>query len=170
MALHLPSLAELRNTQAEIQRFRQRIWVLQGVVLAWSTCRWWNTKTCSSRPRTTEPPYCRPCRPAAPSSTAMAWFWPTTTLPTPWRSPPPRCRTWKPRSSRCPKSSTSSRVTAGASSDCAKNPKASTPCRSATASVTRKWHALPRNVTDSPVWTSRPACFVSTPMGSSAAT
>ena len=33
MALHLPSLTELRNTQAEIQRFRQRVLVAQGVVL-----------------------------------------------------------------------------------------------------------------------------------------
>ncbi len=33
MALHLPSLAELRNTEAELRRFRQRVWVLQGVVL-----------------------------------------------------------------------------------------------------------------------------------------
>ena len=33
MALHLPSLAELRDTQAEIRRFRQRVLILQGVVL-----------------------------------------------------------------------------------------------------------------------------------------
>jgi len=33
MSLHLPSLSELRNTQAEIQRFRQRVTVLQGLVL-----------------------------------------------------------------------------------------------------------------------------------------
>ena len=33
MALHLPTLAELRDTQADLQRFQQRIWVLQGVVL-----------------------------------------------------------------------------------------------------------------------------------------
>ena len=33
MALHLPSLAELRDTQAEIRRFRHRVLILQGVVL-----------------------------------------------------------------------------------------------------------------------------------------
>ena len=33
MPLHLPTLAELRNTQAEIQRFRHRVWVLQALVL-----------------------------------------------------------------------------------------------------------------------------------------
>ncbi len=33
MALHLPSLAELRDTQAEIRRFRQRVLILQGVVV-----------------------------------------------------------------------------------------------------------------------------------------
>ena len=33
MALHLPSLAELRDTHREIQRFRQRVLILQGVVL-----------------------------------------------------------------------------------------------------------------------------------------
>ena len=33
MALHLPTLAELRDTQADLQRFHRRIWVLQGVVL-----------------------------------------------------------------------------------------------------------------------------------------
>ena len=33
MALHLPTLAELRDTQADLQRFQQRVWVLQGVVL-----------------------------------------------------------------------------------------------------------------------------------------
>ena len=33
MALHLPTIAELRDTQVEIHRFHQRIWALQGVVL-----------------------------------------------------------------------------------------------------------------------------------------
>lgn len=33
MALHLPTLAELRNTQAELKRFRQRVGVMQGLVL-----------------------------------------------------------------------------------------------------------------------------------------
>ena len=33
MSLHLPSLSELRDTQAELQRFKQRVLVLQGVVL-----------------------------------------------------------------------------------------------------------------------------------------
>jgi len=33
MALHLPSIAELRDTQADIHRFKHRVWVLQGVVL-----------------------------------------------------------------------------------------------------------------------------------------
>jgi len=33
MSLHLPSLSELRNTQAELQRFKQRVLILQGVVL-----------------------------------------------------------------------------------------------------------------------------------------
>ena len=33
MSLHLPSLSELRDTQAELKRFRQRVLVLQGVVL-----------------------------------------------------------------------------------------------------------------------------------------
>ena len=33
MALHLPTLAELRDTQADLQRFQRRVWVLQGVVL-----------------------------------------------------------------------------------------------------------------------------------------
>ena len=33
MALHLPSLAELRNTRAEIQRFQQRLWVLRALAL-----------------------------------------------------------------------------------------------------------------------------------------
>jgi len=33
MALHLPTLTELRNTEAEIQRFRMRIQVLMGLVL-----------------------------------------------------------------------------------------------------------------------------------------
>ena len=33
MALHLPSIAELRNTRAELARFQQRILTMQGVVL-----------------------------------------------------------------------------------------------------------------------------------------
>ena len=33
MAFHLPSLTELRNTQAEIQRFRDRVFIVQGVVV-----------------------------------------------------------------------------------------------------------------------------------------
>ena len=33
MALHLPSLAELRDTHKEIQRFRHRVLILQGLVL-----------------------------------------------------------------------------------------------------------------------------------------
>ncbi len=33
MSLHLPSLSELRNTQAELQRFKQRVLILQGTVL-----------------------------------------------------------------------------------------------------------------------------------------
>jgi penicillin-binding protein 2 len=33
MALHLPSISELRDTQTEIHRFKHRVWVLQGVVL-----------------------------------------------------------------------------------------------------------------------------------------
>ena len=33
MALHLPSLAELRNTQVELQRFQQRLWVMRGLVV-----------------------------------------------------------------------------------------------------------------------------------------
>ncbi len=33
MPLHLPSISELRDTQADIQRFRQRVTILQGVVL-----------------------------------------------------------------------------------------------------------------------------------------
>ena len=33
MALHLPTIAELRDTQVEIHRFHQRIWALQGLVL-----------------------------------------------------------------------------------------------------------------------------------------
>jgi penicillin-binding protein 2 len=34
MALHLPSLSELRNTQAELQRFRQRVAIVQVVMVA----------------------------------------------------------------------------------------------------------------------------------------
>ncbi len=34
MSLHLPSLSELRNTQAELHRFKQRVLILQGLVLA----------------------------------------------------------------------------------------------------------------------------------------
>ena len=33
MAFHLPSLTELRNTQAEIQRFRDRVLIVQGGVV-----------------------------------------------------------------------------------------------------------------------------------------
>ena len=33
MALHLPSLSELRNTEFEIFKFQTRVMVLQGVVL-----------------------------------------------------------------------------------------------------------------------------------------
>ena len=33
MPIHLPSLSELRNTQAEIQRFRDRVLIVQGVVV-----------------------------------------------------------------------------------------------------------------------------------------
>ena len=33
MALHLPSITELRNTQAELQRFRQRVATMQGVMV-----------------------------------------------------------------------------------------------------------------------------------------
>ena len=33
MAFHLPSLTELRNTQADIQRFRDRVFIVQGVVV-----------------------------------------------------------------------------------------------------------------------------------------
>ena len=33
MALHLPSISELRNTQAELQRFRQRVTTMQAVMV-----------------------------------------------------------------------------------------------------------------------------------------
>lgn len=33
MALHLPSISELRNTQAELQRFKQRVATMQGLML-----------------------------------------------------------------------------------------------------------------------------------------